>query len=648
MFHRTRTRLAGLLLAACAALPGITMAAVLQGNPGNYRGLLAQLQPGDTLQLVSGTYTDGLPLSGLNGSAGAWIRIEGPSDGSAVFTAQACCNTIEIGNSAWLEIRQLTLDGLGMSGPFGVNSSAPSHDIVLDALWIHDFDGDQQTVGISTKASAWNWTVRNCRIERAGTGMYFGDSNGSAPFVAGLIERNVVVDTIGYNLQIKHQNPRPTGLGLPSGTSRTIIRHNVFSKGAGSSTGALARPNVLIGHLPLSGAGQDDHYEIYGNFFYRNATEALFQGEGNLAIYANLFVNDAGSAVNVQAHNDRPRQVEIFQNTVVAAGSGIRISGGDPAFRQRVRANAVFAATPLAGGEQSDNVTGSEAGAASVLAAPFDPPGSLDLYPLAGQLTGAPPDLSGLSVYSDWNLDFNGLARDPAIRGAYGGSGDNPGWMPVLDFKPASGTAPPAPVVSLSASPGTVVAGGSVGLSWHASGASHCTASGGWSGSRPTSGSENSAPLTADTQFTLACSNAGGQASDTVLVTVGAAPAPTVTLSASDLQVDPGGRTSLSWSSQNASSCLASGGWSGPRPLNGSELSPPLNVDTGFSLSCSGAGGSAGQTITVGVNQPAPARPPAASADNSGGGASGPAALLLLGWLAWRRAPGDSPPGPCG
>lgn len=630
-----------LLLVLLALMPATGLATVFQGQPGNYLSLLAQLQPGDTLQLASGSYGGGLPLRGLSGSPGAPIRIEGPADGSAIFPARACCNTIELGDSAWLEIRRLTLDGMGMAGPFGVNSSAPSHDITLDSLWIHDFDGDQQTVGISTKASAWNWTVRHCRIERAGTGMYFGDSNGSAPFVAGLIEHNVVVDTIGYNLQIKHQNPRPTGIGLPGGPSRTIIRHNVFSKGANSSAGGLARPNVLVGHLPLSGPGQDDHYEIYGNFFFHNATEALFQGEGNLAIYANLFVNDAGSAVNIQAHNDRPRQVEIFQNTVVAAGSGIRVSGGDPAFRQRLRANAVFAATPLAGGEQAGNVTGGEASAANFLTAPFDPPGSLDLYPLAGQLAGAPPDLSGLSGYRDWDRDFNGLARDVAIRGAYGGSGNNPGWLPVLDFKPDAG-APPLPVVSLSASPGSVTAGGSVQLSWQATGASSCTASGGWAGPRPASGSESSAPLSADTQFTLSCSNAGGQASDRVLVTVSAGPAPSVSLSASDQRVDAGARTTLSWSSLNASTCVASGGWSGPRPLAGSELSPPLNADTGFTLSCTGSGGTAGQTVTVRVNRAEAATVP--GGDSGGGGATGPAALWLLGWLAWRRAPAGKPP----
>jgi hypothetical protein len=49
----------------------------------------------------------------------------------------------------------------------------------------------------------------------AGTGMYFGNSDGNHPFWGGLIENNLIMNTIGYNLQIKHQNPRPRLPGMP-------------------------------------------------------------------------------------------------------------------------------------------------------------------------------------------------------------------------------------------------------------------------------------------------------------------------------------------------------------------------------------------------------------------------------------------------
>ena len=80
--------------------------------------------------------------------------------------------------------------------------------------------------------------------------MYFGNSDGTSPFVDGLIEHNLVVDTIGYNMQIKHQLPRPTNVGLPTGDSRTIIRHNVFSKQNNAATGARAAERAR-GALPV-------------------------------------------------------------------------------------------------------------------------------------------------------------------------------------------------------------------------------------------------------------------------------------------------------------------------------------------------------------------------------------------------------------
>ena len=72
---------------------------------------------------------------------------------------------------------------------------------------------------------------------------------------------------------------------------------------------------------------------------------------------------------------------------------------------------------------------------------------------------------------------------------------------------------------------------------------------------------------------------------------------PTVTLSASSYEVVSGDRTTLQWSSSNASSCTASGSWSGSKSLNGSE-NITLNSygDYSFSIDCSGA------TSTIQIN----------------------------------------------
>ncbi|MCB0013279.1 MAG: right-handed parallel beta-helix repeat-containing protein, partial [Anaerolineales bacterium] len=304
-----------LLLASPARAGGTTYF----GNPGNYRALLDQLVAGDTLQLEAGDYLSGLPIDEMHGTAAAPIIIRGPASGPrARFLARSCCNTVSFGDASYIRIFNLELDGQGLANVDAVkaeSTGAFTHDIWLENLYIHDHDANQQTVGISTKAPAWNWTIRRNIIDSAGTGLYLGDSNGDAPFVNGLIEGNLIVDTIGYNMQVKHQNPRPNLPGMPT-TGRTIIRHNVFSKANNASTGGDARPNLLVGHWPLSGNGQNDVYEIYGNFFYQNPTpEALFQGEGNVALYNNLFVATTGDAIAIQAHNDVPREVRVFLNT---------------------------------------------------------------------------------------------------------------------------------------------------------------------------------------------------------------------------------------------------------------------------------------------------------------------------------------------
>jgi hypothetical protein len=425
----------------------------IAGTPGNYLSLLAGLGPGDRLLLAAGTYPGGLPISGTNGAPGRCITIEGPETGArAVFPGRDCCNTVAINDSSYVALRHLDLDGQGRAGD-GVKAESPStfaHHILLDGLRIWGHDADQAIVGISTKCRAWNWVIRRCRITGAGTGLYLGNSDGSAEFVGGLIEHNLVRDTIGYNAQIKHQTGRATGLGIPA-SAVTIVRHNVFSKAANASTGDDARPNLLVGHFPLSGAGASDVYQIYGNFFYRNPVEALFQGEGNIAFYANTLVNDLVSghpAVTIQPHNDLPRAVDVFHNTIVSRG-GLSVSGGAPGYVQRVTANAVFSDAALSGGTQSANVWAVYSSAASFLAAPFAAPGAgLDLFPLPGALRG-PAVASGGSAFTDGNRDFDGAPYDDTFRGAYSGEGTNPGWPLALEGKPVTGGAPsPTPTAT--------------------------------------------------------------------------------------------------------------------------------------------------------------------------------------------------------
>jgi hypothetical protein len=78
-------------------------------------------------------------------------------------------------------------------------------------------------------------------------------------------------------------------------------------------------------------------------------------------------------------------------------------------------------------------------------------------------------------------------------------------------------------------------------------------------------------------------------------------PVPTVDLTASAPSVAVGARVTLSWTSTNATSCVAYDGWSGSKALNGSEVSEALSIATSFTLTCTGIGGSATDFVVVDV-----------------------------------------------
>jgi hypothetical protein len=425
---------------------------VIQAGPADYLSKLAALQPGDTLLLAPGRYgvdangadtssVPGLPVFNLNGTASAPIIITGPSSGDRpVLLGRSTHNTVRVAGSSHVVIRNLDIDGRDLGG-FGVAAQGSTHHITLENLNIRGVGGSQQRVGIAANAPTWNWIVRGNTIVGAGTGMYFGNSDGRNPFVAGLIERNVVLDTIGYNIQVKHQVPwSGVPADMPGGATQTIIRHNVFSKTSSFVSADGARPNLLVGDQPASGPGADNGFEIYGNFFYRNPTEALFQGEGKVAFYANVLYNPDGTAMRIQPHNGRVRRVRIFGNTIVALSTGIAVSGGLAGTTQRVTGNAVFAAQPLsvsgADALSAANRTGTLAQAADHLDAPAAALGSLDLHPKAGALASTGLDAADLSAYPDWNLDFNGRARSDNTAGAYDTTGVNPGWTLQRARKP--------------------------------------------------------------------------------------------------------------------------------------------------------------------------------------------------------------------
>jgi hypothetical protein len=91
-------------------------------------------------------------------------------------------------------------------------------------------------------------------------------------------------------------------------------------------------------------------------------------------------------------------------------------------------------------------------------------------------------------------------------------------------------------------------------------------------------------------------------------------------LSANPSSVKSGARSTLNWSSSNATSCIASGGWNGHEGTLGSQTTAALAVTTKFTLTCSGSAGYASQSATITVG----------AASNPGGGTG----TATLSWVA--------------
>jgi hypothetical protein len=77
-------------------------------------------------------------------------------------------------------------------------------------------------------------------------------------------------------------------------------------------------------------------------------------------------------------------------------------------------------------------------------------------------------------------------------------------------------------------------------------------------------------------------------------------PSPTVTLTATPNPVKVGSTVTLTWTVTNATSCVASDGWSGSRkPADNPFTTAPINTATTFTLACSGDGGTTTKSVTV-------------------------------------------------
>jgi hypothetical protein len=78
----------------------------------------------------------------------------------------------------------------------------------------------------------------------------------------------------------------------------------------------------------------------------------------------------------------------------------------------------------------------------------------------------------------------------------------------------------PGPTLSFTADPAVISANDMSNLTWSTESADSCIAGGDWSGSKDITGSEDIGPITRTSDFTLTCSGAGGDVTQTLTITV--------------------------------------------------------------------------------------------------------------------------------
>jgi hypothetical protein len=110
--------------------------------------------------------------------------------------------------------------------------------------------------------------------------------------------------------------------------------------------------------------------------------------------------------------------------------------------------------------------------------------------------------------------------------------------------------------------------------------------------------------LSATATITLTDTATGVSGSFTVTV----AALPTVTLTATPMSVDLNGNSTISWTSTNATSCLAKEGWSASTATSGSLSTGPLTQTTTYTMTCGDENGrvSTASAVTITVNPTVP------------------------------------------
>jgi probable HAF family extracellular repeat protein len=157
----------------------------------------------------------------------------------------------------------------------------------------------------------------------------------------------------------------------------------------------------------------------------------------------------------------------------------------------------------------------------------------------------------------------------------------------------------PAPTVTLTSAVPDAAVNVPFLLIWSSSNATACTASGAWSGSVATSGTQSVTAMHDET-YGITCTGRGGSATASVAVRAWSG-LPSASISVDRLWVLPNETVRVTWTSVNALHCVGMRGLSGELLPSGSQTSAPLAETTTFEVTCANPNGSYDARVVVNV-----------------------------------------------
>lgn len=343
------------------------------------------------------------------------------------------------------------------------------------------------------------------------------------------------------------------------------------------------------------GDGQWHAYEVHVRVGNPGRIEGWIDGNLVFSHTTNVYAPQGFNSISIHDNQETPnnggdRYVSYDDFVISNTGYIGPIGGGDTtpptAAITYPSSGATVSGTATVNATASDNV-----GVAGVQ------------FKVNGNNLGAEDTSSPYST--SWNTTSLSNGTYTLTATARDAAGNTTTSAPVTVTVSNAAAAPAAPTVSLTANPASIASGQSSSLTWSSTNATSCTASGGWTGTKTNSGTQSVSP-TSTTNYTLSCTGTGGTAQQTAIVTVSSSSpppptTPTVSLAANPATITLGQPSTLTWSSTNATSCTASGAWTGTKAVSGSQSVSPTATST-YTLTCTGTGGSTGQntTITVG------------------------------------------------